>query len=200
MDDIYLIEIRLGRTKWRIRKTVFTIARMFNIESNIERNPHVTLFGPLALNVGVTSVEFLDAIGRVAAECDPIPFTIDGWEKREGMSGSVIAFRVRPSEKLKNLTASIAGAVSPLVCSSNIWDTVPDSKWFHVTVANHLDPTVASSVFSTLKKCTVEEPAEDRSSPGFAAGSCAVYSAPFEGGKRMSPSRSPSTKQDSGSP
>jgi calcineurin-like phosphoesterase family protein len=167
MDDIYLIEIRLGRTKWRIRKTVFSLARMFNIESNIERNPHVTLFGPLTLNDGVTEGEFLDAIGGIAAGRDPIPFTIDCWEKREGMSGSVIAFRVRPSEELINLTASIAGAVSPLVCSSNIWDTVPESKWFHVTVANHLDPSVASSVFSTLKKCTGEEPADERSSPGF---------------------------------
>jgi calcineurin-like phosphoesterase family protein len=169
MDDIYLVEIRLGRTKWRIRKTVFTIARSFNIESFIEKHPHVTLFGPLTLNDGVTSAQLLEVIGRVAAACDPIPFTMDGWEKREGMSGSVIAFRVRPSEKLRNLTTSIAGAVSILVSSSNIWDTVPDSKWFHVTVANHLDPSVASSVFSALLRYEEDVPAEDRLSSGLVA-------------------------------
>ena len=167
MDDIYLVEIRLGRTKWRIMRTVFSIARTFNIDQFIERHPHITLFGPLTLNNGVTSEQFLDVIGGVASDCDPIPFTIDGWEKREGMSGSVIAFRVRPSEELRNLTASIARAVSPLVYSSNIWDSVPENKWFHVTVANHLDPPVASSVFSALEGCKEDEPPE--ASSGFVA-------------------------------
>ena len=119
--------------------------------------------------MGFPQEQLLEAVGSVAAACDPIPFTIDGWEKREGMSGSVIAFRVRPSEELRILTASIAGAVSPLVCSSNIWDTVPDSKWFHVTVANHLDPSVASSVFSALLKYKEDVPEEDRLSSGLVA-------------------------------
>jgi calcineurin-like phosphoesterase family protein len=184
MDDIYLVEIRLGRTKWRIRKTIFTIARLFNIEPFIERHPHVTLFGPLTLNNGITSAQLLDVIGRVAAAFDPIPFTIDGWEKREGMSGSVIAFRVRPSEELKKLTASIADAVSPLVQSSNVWDAVPDSKWFHVTVANHLDPPVASSVFSMLTRCSREVPVQDRVSSGFIAGIMVMLKCVITGKKR----------------
>ena len=184
MDDIYLVEIRLGRTKWRIRKTIFTIARLFNIEPFIERHPHVTLFGPLTLNNGITSAQLLDVIGRVAAAFDPIPFTIDGWEKREGMSGSVIAFRVRPSEELKKLTASIADVVSPLVQSSNVWDAVPDSKWFHVTVANHLDPPVASSVFSMLTRCSREVPVQDRVSSGFIAGIMVMLKCVITGKKR----------------
>src|SRR5512135_3361977 len=157
MDDIYLVEIRLGRTKWRIVRTVFSIARMFDIDQFIEKHPHITLFGPLTLNDGVTSEQLLDIIGKIASDCDPILFTLDGWEKREGMYGSVIAFRVRPSAELRNLTSSIARAVSPLVNSSNIWDGIPENKWFHVTVANHLDPTVASSVFSALEGCKGDE-------------------------------------------
>ncbi len=167
MDDIYLVEIRLGRTKWRIMRTVFAIARTFNIDQCIERHPHITLFGPLTLNNGVTSEQFLDVIGKIVSDYDPIPFTIDGWEKREGMSGSVIAFRVRPSAELRNLTSSIARAVSPLVYSSNIWDSVPDNKWFHVTVANHLDPPVALSVFSALERSLEDEHPE--ASSGFVA-------------------------------
>src|SRR4030043_96765 len=139
MEETYLVEIRLGRTKWRIRETIITIARVFDIGSFIEKHPHVTLFGPMTLNQGITIPQLLQAIGTVASSFDPVPFTIDGWEKREGMSGSVIAFRVCPSEDLKKLTASIAGALSPLVQSTNAWDPVPDSKWFHVTVANRLD-------------------------------------------------------------
>jgi calcineurin-like phosphoesterase family protein len=83
------------------------------------------------------------------------------------MSGSVIAFRVWPSAELRNLTSSIARAVSPLVYSSNIWDSVPDNKWFHVTVANHLDPPVASSVFSALERSLEDEHPE--ASSGFVA-------------------------------
>ncbi len=157
MDETYLVEIRLGRTKWRIRETIFTIARLFDIGSFIEKHPHVTLFGPMTLNQGITIPQLLHAIGTVASSFDPVPFTIDGWEKREGMSGSVIAFRVCPSEDLKKLTASIAGALSPLVQSTNVWDPVPDSKWFHVTVANRLDFHRASSVFSALTTHNQEE-------------------------------------------
>jgi calcineurin-like phosphoesterase family protein len=150
MDETYLVEIRLGRTKWRIKETIFTIGRLFDIGSFIEKHPHVTLFGPMTLNQGITPIQLFEAIGTVASACDPVPFTIDGWEKREGMSGSVIAFRVFPSDDLKKLTASIAGALSPLVQSTNVWDPVPDNKWFHVTVANRLDFYRASSVFSAL--------------------------------------------------
>ena len=184
MDEIYLVEIRLGRTKWRIRKTIFAIGRLFKIEPFIERHPHITLFGPLTLNDGIGSAQLFDVIGEVAAAFDPIPFTIDGWEKREGMSGSVIAFRVRPSEELKKLTASIAEVVSPLVHSSNVWDAVPDSKWFHVTVANRLDPAVASFVFSVLTQCSREVAVQDGESPGFIAGIIFMLKRTITGKKR----------------
>ncbi|MFA5348281.1 MAG: 2'-5' RNA ligase family protein [Methanoregula sp.] len=184
MDDIYLVEIRLGRTKWRIRKTIFTIAPLFDLEPFIERHPHITLFGPLTLNEGITQVQLLDVIGRVAVSFDPVPFMIDGWEKREGMSGSVIAFRVHASEELKKLTASIADVVSPLVQSSNAWDAVPDSKWFHVTVANHLDLHVASSVFSMLTRGGREVPVKDTPSSGFIAGIMGLLKRMIAGKKR----------------
>jgi len=150
MDDIYLVEIRLARTKWRIRETIFTIARLFPIGRYMERHPHVTLFGPLTLNEGIGPDQLLDAIGRIAGRYDPLPFTIDGWETREGMHGSVIAFPVIPSDSLQKLTASIAEVLSPLVYSHNAWDAQPERKWFHVTVANRLDRKMASEIFSEL--------------------------------------------------
>jgi calcineurin-like phosphoesterase family protein len=169
MDETYLVEIRLGRTKWRIRKTIYTIGRLYNIWPFIEKHPHVTLFGPLTLNDGITATQLLHVIGEVASAFDPVPFMIDGWETREGMSGSVIAFRVCPSEDLQKLTASIAAGLSSLVKSTNVWDAVPDSKWFHVTVANHLDLNVASSVFSALTTPGQEEQVRARTLPGFIA-------------------------------
>jgi calcineurin-like phosphoesterase family protein len=150
MDDIYLIEIRLARTKWRIRETIITIGQIFSLEPYLERHPHVTLFGPLTLNESVSPRQMLNVIAEVAAGYDPISFTLDGWEMREGMHGSVIAIPVRPSDPLKKLTYSLSEALSLLVQSHNVWDGQPSSKWFHVTVANHLNPKTAEPVFSRL--------------------------------------------------
>jgi calcineurin-like phosphoesterase family protein len=157
MDDIYLIEIRLAMTKWRIRETISYIGRLFALEGYLEHHPHVTLFGPFTLKEGVSSRQLIDTIGKVATGYDPIPFTIDGWEIRQGIHGSVIAFTVRPSDSLKKFTSSIADMLSPIAHSHNIWDAHPDSKWFHVTVANRMDPRQASAVFSVLTGQQKEE-------------------------------------------
>jgi calcineurin-like phosphoesterase family protein len=157
MDDIYLIEIRLAMTKWRIRETISYIGRLFAIEGFLEHHPHVTLFGPFTLNEGVSSRQLIDILGQAAAGYDPIPFTIDGWEMRQGIHGSVIAFTVRPSDPLKKITSSIAGILTPITHSHNIWDANPDSKWFHVTVVNRMDPLQASTVFSILTGQQQEE-------------------------------------------
>ena len=115
MDDIYLIEIRLGRTKWQIRKTISRFGRLFSLESCIEQHPHVTLLGPLTLNEETSPKQLIQTIGKITDGYGPIPFTIDGWELREGIHGSVIAFPVRPSEPLKKLTSSLAESLASLV-------------------------------------------------------------------------------------
>jgi calcineurin-like phosphoesterase family protein len=150
MDTTYLVEIRLSRTKWRIRKIIREIADNYRIGDFIELHPHVTLFGPLTLKEGVSSRQMLDAIGNVATRSDPVPFLIDGWEKRDGMHGSVIAFPVRPSEPLRQITRDIAQVLLPLTTSQNAYDGEPDQKWFHVTIANRLGPDQASAVYAQL--------------------------------------------------
>jgi len=154
MDDTYLIEIRLARTKWRIRNTIFAIAGAFRLEAFMERHPHITLFGPLVLNDGVTSDDLVAAIGRTARGRGPVRFLINGWEMKKGMHGSVIAFAVTPSAALKDLTANLAGVLGPLSQSQNAWDSRPDAKWFHITVANRLDEKDASACFRKLTEKT----------------------------------------------
>jgi len=149
-DDVYLVEIRLGRTKWKVKQITTTIAGSHGIESFMELHPHVTLFGPLELREDTTEQQILDAISRVAVRYDPIPFMIDRFEKREGMHGSVIAFSVLPSESLRHLVTEIAGALLPVTYSQNAWDPSPKQKWYHVTIANHLDPEKAGEVFKAL--------------------------------------------------
>jgi len=168
MDDVYLLEIRLGRTKWRIREMVVSIARQFRIEKFMERHPHVTLFGPMELLPGVREEQILETIGTIASRYEPPLFTLDRFEKREGMHGSVIAFSVHPSDNLKQLVREIAFALLPLTKSHNAWDDKPEQKWYHVTVANRLDQKRAARVFSSLLE--TEDPAHPYVKPeGFIA-------------------------------
>jgi calcineurin-like phosphoesterase family protein len=158
MDSTYLVEIRLSRTKWRIRKIMNEIGHHFGIGDFLELHPHVTLFGPLTLNRGVSSQQMLDAIGDIAARYDPLPFLIDGWEKRDGLHGSVIAFPVRASAPLRQITRDIAGVLSSLTVSQNAYDREPDLKWFHITIANNLDSDKASIIFSRITGAGQKKP------------------------------------------
>jgi calcineurin-like phosphoesterase family protein len=150
MEDTYLVEIRLGRTKWRIKEIIATLTGSFGLEQFMEPHPHVTLFGPLVLNEGILPEQLLTAIERTAFPYDPIPFMLDGIEKREGLHGGVIAVGVRPSGALKSLSSHLAEALLPVCRSLNGWDAVPEEKWFHVTIANRLDLGKAASVFSAV--------------------------------------------------
>jgi calcineurin-like phosphoesterase family protein len=150
MDEIFLIEIRLCRTKWRIRELVSSIARAFRIEEFMERHPHVTLYGPFSLKEGTNSRDLLKIIGTIAADFDPVLFSLNGFEKRDGMHGSVLACSVHPSKSLRELNARIDSSLFPLVTSMNAWDGQPEKKWFHSTIANRLDSRTATRVFSSL--------------------------------------------------
>ena len=150
MEDTYLVEIRLGRTKWRIKNLISALTGSFGLGEFMEPHPHVTLFGPLVLNEGILPEQLLTSIERIASHHGPVLFLMDGFEKREGLHGGVIAIGVRPSGALKSLSADLAAALLPLCQSLNGWDTVPEEKWFHVTIANRLVPGKALSVFSAI--------------------------------------------------
>ena len=180
MDDTYLVEIRLARTKWRIKQAVFSIGRSFGIGSFIEQHPHVTLFGPLTLNPGTSSQMLLDTVGETASRFGTIPFTISAWEKKEGLHGSVIAFTVIPSGELRQMTREIAGRLALISTSLNAWDSEPEMKWFHVTVANGLEREQAAGIFSLLasnqpgRAYTPGEPSGDRQARSFFPGTRTV--------------------------
>lgn len=159
MDDTYLVEIRLARTKWRIKHIISSIAGHYHLENHMERHPHVTIFGPLVLKPGTTEQQLLAVIGGIAIRHDPVPFLIDSLEKREGMHGSVIAFSVKPSPVLVMLTATITQAILPITETMNAWDDQPEKKWFHVTIANRLDATTATKVFTRI---TSPEPSDNK--------------------------------------
>jgi calcineurin-like phosphoesterase family protein len=167
MDDTFLIEIRLARTKWRVRDHVFSIARAFGIDEWMERHPHVTLFGPFSLTGEMSTRDLLTTIGTIAARYDPIRYTIRSWEKREGMHGSVLALSVHPSDDLRRLTGEISTALFPRVTSMNAWDGQPEKKWYHVTIANRLDHQAGTRIFSRLTHAADSPETTKSPLPGF---------------------------------
>ncbi|GAB6285060.1 MAG: hypothetical protein STSR0009_12610 [Methanoregula sp.] len=152
MDDIYLIEIRLARTHWKIKETISSLADFFGVTDLMERHPHVTLFGPFRLLPGIPPEEILHQIAQCAAPHDTLPFTIYDWERRDGLRGGVVAFSVSPSDALRQVTWEIADAFAQISVSYNHWDSQPDKKWFHVTVANWLARKKADEIYAALEQ------------------------------------------------
>ncbi|MFA6362581.1 2'-5' RNA ligase family protein [Methanoregula sp.] len=150
MDDTYLVEIRLARTRWRIKEITRAITQKSGAERYREQHPHVTLYGPFTLEDPDTAQHLMDTVGSIAGTFGTIPFTLDGWERREGMHGGVVAFSVRPSPALTGLTAALARALSRFTVSLNVWDLRPEEKWFHVTIANLLPPGKSEEIVSML--------------------------------------------------
>ncbi|HVP96003.1 2'-5' RNA ligase family protein [Methanoregula sp.] len=150
MSDTYLVEIRLARTRWRIKETTRAIARKFKIEQYREHHPHITLFGPFSLDDPCREQDLLDTVAACAPRGGAIPFTLQGWESREGMHGGVVAFSIRPSLSLLILTETLSKALSGFTISLNAWDLYPDKKWFHVTIANRLPPKKSGEIISGL--------------------------------------------------
>ena len=152
MGDTYLVEIRLARTRWRIKELTRAITRRFGAGRYREPHPHVTLFGPFALADSVTEQDLLDAVAACAAHHSAIPFIVDEWEHREGMHGGVVAFSIRPSPTCVNLVAGLSHTLATITTSLNPWDRDPELKWFHATIANRLPLGKAGGMMEGLSR------------------------------------------------
>ena len=150
-ENMFLIEIRLGRTKWRIKQTTARISKTFQIEEFAEKHPHITLFGPFTVKKGVSVQDLLTAVESAAKAFGAIPFLIHGYDTNQGLNGAVIAYKVIPTYLLADLTEAVARSVGNLADDLNTWDQDPGQKWFHVTIANRLDRERASEIFAQLE-------------------------------------------------
>ena len=158
MDDTYLVEIRLARTKWRVKDITRFIVQKFGAGRYRERHPHITLYGPFTLDNPSREQALLDRIAACAAQTGAVPFTLEEWEQRDGMHGGVVAFSVRASPALVDLTATIARALSGFTISLNPWDLQPGGKWFHATIANRLPYGKAGEMMKGLAVMRAEPP------------------------------------------
>jgi len=150
-DTMFLVEIRLGRTKWRIKKITAAIVRLSGIQEFVEKHPHITLFGPFTIKNGIVIQDVKNAVEDAARPFGSIPFLIHGYDINQGLNGAVIAYRVIPSHQLADLTEAIAKSVGRLAETFNTWDADPDQKWFHVTIANRLERERAGTIYRHLE-------------------------------------------------
>jgi calcineurin-like phosphoesterase family protein len=150
-ENMFLVEIRLGRTKWRIKKITAAIVRLFQIEEFVEEHPHITLFGPFTIKNGISDQHLKKAVEDAARQFCAIPFLINGYDMNQGLNGAVIAYRVIPTRPLIGLTEAIATSVGRLADTFNTWDRDPDKKWFHVTIANRLERQRAGEIYRHLE-------------------------------------------------
>jgi calcineurin-like phosphoesterase family protein len=150
LQELFLIEIRLGRTKWRIKRTTEEICRIFSIEQFAEKHPHITLFGPFSLKEDIPESVLIDAVETAAKPFGPVPFLINGYEMNQGLNGAVIAYRVDPGEELVELNERVGASVRGLASTINIWDSDPGQKWFHVTLANRLNRDHGQMIFHQI--------------------------------------------------
>ena len=165
MDDTYLVEIRLARTRWRVKETTRAIARTYGAERYREQHPHVTLYGPFTLEDPAQVQSLLDTIRAGAGTIGAVPFMLGGWERRDGMHGGVVAFSVCPSPALVRLTATLARALSCFTVSLNAWDLRPDEKWFHVTIVNRLPPGKSEEIVLGLTSPEHDAPSRPAAGP-----------------------------------
>ena len=152
MGDTYLVEIRLARTRWRIKELSRAITRHFRAGRYREPHPHVTLFGPFTLGDSVNEQDLLDTIAICAAHYGAIPFIIGEWERREGTHGGVVAFSIQPSPAFVDLVEGLSRTLATITNNLNPWDKDPGLKWFHATIANYLPPGKADVMMEGLSR------------------------------------------------
>ena len=167
LQNTFLIEIRLARTKWRIKRISEEIARLYSLQNYIEKHPHVTLFGPFSMHPKIPVPYLLKVIEKTAEPFSSIPFLINEYEMNQGLNGAVLAYRVNPTDPLVELTEAVSENVGKLAQTVNIWDTNPDQKWYHVTIANRLDRPLGSRIFRQMNGESPALSADDRQDPGF---------------------------------
>jgi hypothetical protein len=110
----------------------------------------MTLYGPFktAEYRGV-----LSRIEKVAKRYKLVPFSIDGFERRQGLSGKVIVGHINTSPQLVNLRRELAEELNQIVKSKDCqpWDTKGDA-WFHTTILQNIDQRRYDDIWHYLNK------------------------------------------------
>jgi len=129
----FFVEFRFhGYAKRYLRELTREVAHKFRVKGAIKPRPvpHMRLYGPFETN---DIQKAFAAIERVGKKYTLVPFSVDGFNWRDGKDGKVIAARINASPELENLRKELAGELSKISTPCQ-WDTL-SSYWFHSTIA-----------------------------------------------------------------
>lgn len=132
----YLIEFRLGHARWKVFDYIRTIGAEY--PSKVHDVPHFSLYGPFRLKQGKNLQDLKRAIESVARDYDFISYEIDGWACKKTHKGRVIAFNIKESTNLSKLWRDFKSELLECTVPKNSYDTNPDDRWAHITLAHKL--------------------------------------------------------------
>ena len=151
MNYLY-IEYRIhGDPKRYIKRLRTELSYKFRIRrAGRQSPPHVTLYGPFK------TAEYRDVFSRiekVAKRYKVVSFSIDGFERRQGLNGKVIVSHINTSPQLVNLRRELAEELNQIVKSEDCqpWDTRGDA-WFHTTILQNVDQRRYDEIWHYLNK------------------------------------------------
>jgi 2'-5' RNA ligase len=148
----FYIECRIrGDPKRYLKRLRTELAYRFRIRKGGKQSPpHITLYGPFKTSEyrGVFS-----RIEKVAKRYKVVPFSIDGFERRQGLNGKVIVGHINASSQLVNLRRELAEELNQIVKSEDCqpWDT-KGNAWFHTTILQNVDQLKYDNIWHYLNR------------------------------------------------
>jgi len=133
----YLVEIRPMLEKYRIKRQIREIMKTTHIR-RWHRVPHITLIYNFRPRKSVKNWDLAKIIQDVTSKYGIVKFYYDGFELKKGKKGYVLAFRIKPSSKLKKLRKELYDRLKPLIEGRpdivDINSAEEDEFWFHATI------------------------------------------------------------------
>lgn len=142
----YLIELRMGTLRPIVGETVDHIKYKFRLGNESPETPHLSLYGSFKIKSGHRIEDVMTIIKSTADNYSTLPYWIDGWDYKQGNGGMVVAFKILPSQELKNFTVDMVRKLWTVTKPRNAFDYHPENAWFHITVAFRLNNQKFSSI------------------------------------------------------
>ena len=149
---VYLIELRIRLTKYKIKSVNKQISHDFRVP--VEKIPHISLFGPFTLKNNVTEHVLKSHIENIVKKYNSFPFQINGFERRQGLKGDVIAHHIDTTEQIKEVKLAFINDLNSITNTKGMGDGDFSNTWFHVTVAKGLSKNKSEQIWKHLTSTT----------------------------------------------
>lgn len=144
----YFIELRIGTPEWRLSRSIEDAGKRYGLLDPEAREkplcdlkpsaPHISLYGGFTLREGFSLGDVKRIIKRLCKKTCLFHYRIEGFESRLGYSGGVLAFRVSPSDPMREFRASLIQELRPVTHDLFPMNNDPADLWYHITVGYRL--------------------------------------------------------------